>query len=70
MSDTLVMFKTTDEHGKVKIVIRVPTLSELVTLRTSGSRALAAGKTKALEAGVSAREIEAPPQDQLESEDL
>jgi hypothetical protein len=59
VSDTMVMFKTTDENGKVKMVFRIPTPSELVELRTTGSRELAARRSREVQSGGNLRELTA-----------
>lgn len=59
VSDTMVMYKTTDENGKVKMVVRVPTPSELVALRTAGSRELAAGRAREVQSRGTPRELAA-----------
>jgi hypothetical protein len=59
VSDTMVMLKTTDENGKVKMVFRVPTPSELVELRTAGSRELAARRAREVQSSGSLRELTA-----------
>ncbi len=64
----MVMFESTDENGKVKMVFRVPPPSELVKLRTAGSRELAARRAREVESRGTPRELTATVEPEPEEE--
>ena len=68
ISDTMVMLKTTDENGKVKMVFRIPTPTELVALRAKGSRELAASQARELPSSGTLRELTAAAEPESDEE--